>query len=283
MRERVMVTPLTSTWVFMIPECALLLALNILIVYGAWSTTRAPYGAGAHMMRRLAMWVLLCIGCLLVWESHHYGHVSLWGGAWVYTPETRMLQTFIVFLGVCVLGLGGTYFRAQRVAAFEWPLLVLCVVWGLMGLMTADSFLSLYMMLEVQSFTLYILAASHRGSVFSVESALKYFVLGALASGFLLMGGAFCYGVTGTLQWSDASALVEASFGTWDVTHQSMLTFGLIFISVGFLFKLSAFPLHIWTPDVYEGSPSWVTATMSVLPKLALGMAALRFYTAFLI
>lgn len=273
-------TPLTSTWVLILPELGLLTALNILLVYGAVVTTRPPYVPGGNPMRLWCLWTLALTLGLLTQEGS--AGVSLFEGAWSYTPEIRTLQGVVLALAIGALALGGRSYRLSRVNAFEWPLLVLCVTWGLLGLMTAQSFLSFYLMLEIQSFALYLLAASQRGSAFSTESALKYFILGALASGFLLFGAALCYGTTGTLLWSEM-ALLNAAIsagpaGGWVALGLHLpYSVGVLFVLVGLLFKLSAFPFHVWTPDVYEGAPTWVTATMALLPKLAMGLATIRF------
>ena len=133
-------------------------------------------------------------------------------------------------------------------------------------MVSANSFLALYMALELQSLPIYVLAAFHRDNLRSTEAGLKYFVLGALASGMLLYGCSLVYGFTGTVQF-DVLAAALAGETAQPLPLGALV--GLVFIVAGLAFKMSAVPFHMWTPDVYEGSPSPVTAFMAAAPKVA--------------
>jgi NADH-quinone oxidoreductase subunit N len=158
---------------------------------------------------------------------------------------------------------------------FEYPLLVALSVVGLRVMVSAGDLMALYMGLELQSLSLYVVASLRRDSVKSTEAGLKYFVLGALSSGLLLYGASLVYGYTGTTLFS---GIIEAT-----ASGPSLgLLFGIVFLLAGFAFKVSAAPFHMWTPDVYEGSPTPVTAFFATAPKVAaMGLFARVVFDAF--
>jgi NADH-quinone oxidoreductase subunit N len=151
---------------------------------------------------------------------------------------------------------------ANNKTVYENSLFMLFSALGMIGLAASQDFLAFYLTLELQSFCFYILAATRRTSQYSTESGLKYFILGAIASGFLLFGGSLLYGATGSLCFSDWMLLSQ-------VETPMFFTLGMVFFFVGLLFKLSAFPFHVWTPDVYEGAPTFITAFFALVPKIA--------------
>ena len=164
-------------------------------------------------------------------------------------------------LGI-IMSLG--YIRRERMERFEYPVLFLLATLGMMMMVSANDLISLYMGIELQSLALYVVAAFQRDSLRATEAGLKYFVLGALSSGMLLYGCSMIYGFTGHTGF-DAIAKVlsgpeEASLG---------IIVGIVFLSAGLAFKVSAVPFHMWTPDVYEGAPTPVTAFFAVAPKIA--------------
>ncbi len=161
-----------------------------------------------------------------------------------------------------LIGLG--YIRREGMARFEYPVLIVLATAGMMMMISAYDLISLYVGLELQSLALYVVASFQRDSVRSTEAGLKYFVLGALASGMLLFGASMVYGFAGTTNF-DGLAQVFESGGALSIG----LLVGIVFIVVGLAFKVSAVPFHMWTPDVYEGAPTPVTAFFSVAPKIA--------------
>ncbi|MEM7123346.1 MAG: NADH-quinone oxidoreductase subunit NuoN [Pseudomonadota bacterium] len=180
---------------------------------------------------------------------------------------------FSVFMKILVLIGGGLtlilslgYLRREGIERFEYPILVVLATLGMFIMISANDFMSLYVGLEMQSLALYVCAAFKRDSLRSSEAGLKYFVLGAVASGMLLYGCSMVYGFSGTTSFDELAGLLdgmppsEVSIG---------LIVGLVFIAAGLAFKVSAVPFHMWTPDVYEGAPTPVTAFFSVAPKIA--------------
>jgi NADH-quinone oxidoreductase subunit N len=155
------------------------------------------------------------------------------------------------------------FFGLERRQRFELPILMMLATLGMLLMVSASSFIALYMGLELQSLALYVLAAFQRDSLRSTEAGLKYFVLGALSSGMLLYGISLIYGFTGTTAFH-AIAVATAQSGT-----NIGLIFGLVFLVAGLAFKVGAVPFHMWTPDVYEGSPTPVTAFFVTAAKVA--------------
>ncbi len=160
--------------------------------------------------------------------------------------------------------LSGSYLEHERLKRPEFPVLILLATLGMMLMISANNILSLYVGLELQSLALYVLAAFQRDVIRSVEAGLKYFVLGALASGVLLYGATLVYGFTGTTSFEKLATL-HATAGMQGIG----LLVGMALLAVGLIFKVSAVPFHMWTPDVYEGAPTPVTAMFALAPKIA--------------
>lgn len=171
-----------------------------------------------------------------------------------------------------LLGLGASlmlsvdYLYQEKIVRFEYPILVLFAGLGMLMMISSNNLLSLYMGLELQSLSLYVLAAIRRDSYRSAEAGIKYFVLGAISSGILLFGISLIYGFTGTTSFGSLNFLL-ADMAAGPVNPGVVI--GLVFILSGLAFKVSAVPFHMWTPDVYEGSPTSVTAFFAIVPKVA--------------
>lgn len=175
------------------------------------------------------------------------------------------LMKLVVILGlVCSLALSVQYLQQERIARFEYPVLVMFAGVGMMLMVSANNLLSLYVALELQSLSLYVLAAFHRNSLRSAEAASKYFILGALSSGLMLFGMSLIYGFTGSLDFF----VIQESLAKLVSIHPGF-TVGMVFLLAGLAFKISAVPFHMWTPDVYQGSPLSVTALFAIVPKVA--------------
>jgi NADH-quinone oxidoreductase subunit N len=182
-----------------------------------------------------------------------------------------IVDRFAAFMKVLVLIGSGLaiivstgYLRRENLQRPEFPVLILLATVGMMLMISANNLISLYVGLELQSLALYVLAAFHRDTVRSAEAGLKYFVLGALSSGILLYGATLVYGFTGTTSFEKLAVLHPAA-GVQTIG----LLVGMALIATGLIFKVSAVPFHMWTPDVYEGAPTPVTAMFAVAPKIA--------------
>ncbi|MCH9825652.1 MAG: NADH-quinone oxidoreductase subunit NuoN, partial [Alphaproteobacteria bacterium] len=191
------------------------------------------------------------------------GATTAFGGMFVDDAFARFAKVTILLAAAAVLVMGMGYLERHKMMKFEYPILVALSVVGMMFMVSAGDLMALYMGLELQSLALYVIAAMRRDSLRSTEAGLKYFVLGALSSGLLLYGSSLVYGYAGTTLFSG----IVAAAG--DGLAPVGLLFGLVFVMAGLAFKVSAVPFHMWTPDVYEGSPTPVTTFFATAPKVA--------------
>jgi len=238
----------------LLPELVLAGGGMLTLLFGV---LRGEKGMGASSL--VAMIVLAVAAWFVISAS---GSARAFGGAFVTDDFTRFAKALSLLGAASALIMAQNYFAGER-ARFEFPVLVLFAVLGMMLMISASSFIALYMGLELQSLALYVLAAFDRDNLKSSEAGLKYFVLGALSSGMLLYGISMIYGFTGTTEFASVARIIKSS------GINIGLIFGLVFLIAGLAFKISAVPFHMWTPDVYEGSPTPITAFFSTAPKVA--------------
>ncbi len=246
---------LTSSYAPLLPEIFLTIMALLLLMIGAFGRDEQSAAPGW-----LAIATLIVTGLLVIAQGE--GTAELFNGAVIVDPFARFMK--ILILGASALGLllSFDYLRSMGVLKFEFFVLALLATVGMMLMASANNLISLYLALETQSLALYVLAAFRRDSVLSAEAGLKYFVLGALSSGLLLYGASLIYGFTGTTSFAG----IATALGTG---HSVGLTFGMVFLLSGIVFKVSAVPFHMWTPDVYQGAPTPVTAFFAAAPKAA--------------
>jgi NADH-quinone oxidoreductase subunit N len=250
------------------PELVLVAGALLLLVLGVM---RPETERNAAVVAWLAIVVLAVAGLLVA--QHQGGKTVLFGGAFVVDTFARFLKLLALAASGAVLLLSFDYLREVRSLKFEYPVLVLLATAGMMMMISAGDLLTLYLGLELQSLALYVVAAMRRDDVRSSEAGLKYFVLGALSSGMLLYGASLVYGFTGSTHFEAIAQATRAPEAAANIG----LIFGLVFVLVGIAFKISAVPFHMWTPDVYEGAPTPVTAFFSSAPKVAAMALLLRF------
>ena len=206
-----------------------------------------------------AVVLLIIVGLAVVWLPS--GTLVTFGGSFVVDGFARFLKLLALAGSAIAIVMSPRYLAAEKQQRFEYSILILLSTTGMMMLISAADLIALYLGLELMSLALYVVAAINRDSVRSTEAGLKYFVLGALSSGMLLYGASLVYGFTGTVSFAGiAKAATAPSLG---------VIFGLVFLFAGFCFKVSAVPFHMWTPDVYEGAPTPITAFFSAAPKVA--------------
>ena len=235
-----------------------------LIVYVLGALMYAVYTKKDELTSKL-IWltsaVMFALGGLIVFFGS--GESEAFNGAFIDDEFARYGKVIILWSSAIILILSRDYLTKNLLLKFEYPILVAISVVGMMMMVSAGDLLSLYMGIELQALSLYVIAAFNRDSVRSTEAGLKYFVLGALSSGLLLYGASLIYGFSGTTKFSDiALALGQGP------TPLGLLV-GLVFLISGLAFKVSAAPFHMWTPDVYEGAPTPVTAFFATAPKVA--------------
>jgi NADH-quinone oxidoreductase subunit N len=257
-----------ANYASVLPELLLAVGALVLLMVGAF--TRNPVVAG-RTVAWLALGVLLAALGLVIAQPQITS--TLFDGAFVNDGATRFLK--ILVLGAAALSLLLTFddFARAKILIFEYPVLILLATLGMLMMVSANDLISLYLGLELQSLALYVVAAFKRDDVRSSEAGLKYFVLGALSSGMLLYGASMLYGVTGSTGYAAIAAAAKAE----GMAGNLGLIVGLVFVLAGLAFKISAVPFHMWTPDVYEGAPTPVTAFFAGAPKVAAMALLLRF------
>ena len=240
-----------------LPEMLLAVAAMALLILGAWR------GEGST---RLVSWLavaalIIVLGVVLLGGPER--RVGFYG--MFVTDAFALFMKSLVLIGSAVtILMGMRYNEEQGIGRFEFPVLVMLATTGMMVMISANDLITLYVGLELQNLALYVVASFDRDSPRSSEAGLKYFVLGGLSSGMLLYGVSLVYGFAGTTGFADLARLLAGS-----APVSSGLVVGLVFIIAGLAFKTSAVPFHMWTPDVYEGAPTPVSAFFAVAPKLA--------------
>lgn len=245
-------------------DLAIVLPEIILAVFAMVALIGAVY-TGKDKTAPLILWLTAGLFvALAAWIGFTgEGTQEAFGGAFVDDGFARFAKVTILLSAAAILLLSQDFMTRHDLFRFEYPILLALAVVGMMMMVSAGDLMALYMGLELQSLSLYVVAALRRDSVKSTEAGLKYFVLGALSSGLLLYGASLTYGYAGTTLFSGIVSTLHEG-------HNSLgLIFGLVFIAAGLAFKVSAAPFHMWTPDVYEGSPTPITAFFATAPKVA--------------
>src|SRR5246127_4240216 len=236
------------------PELVLAAGAMVLLMIGAYR------GQGTTALVTTLAIVLLILTGALEWMLPA-GKLITFGGSFIVDDFARFLKILALIGSVATLVLSAEYLADASRRIFEYAILVLLSTVGMMVLISAGDLIMLYLGLELMSLALYVVAASNRDNAKSTEAGLKYFVLAALSSGMLLYGASLIYGFTGTVAFAGIAAAARSpSIG---------IVFGLVFLLAGLCFKVSAVPFHMWTPDVYEGAPTPVTAFFASAPKVA--------------
>tara|TARA_B100001121_G_scaffold226907_1_gene200174 strand:+ start:2017 stop:3369 length:1353 start_codon:yes stop_codon:yes gene_type:complete len=188
---------------------------------------------------------------------------SIASSTFINSLLTKYIKLFILILAFLVIYISSNYLKKNQIYFFEYPVLLIFSILGMLVMISANDLIILYISIELQSLSLYVLVALRRGSIKGSEAALKYFILGSIASAVILYGCSMVYSVVGATNYEIIKQFSNQSF------DNLILSLGLVLIISGVAFKLSAAPFHMWTPDVYEGSPTSVTTVLITLPKLA--------------
>lgn len=251
---------------------------EIVISVFAMGALVASVYTGKDRMAGLLTWVTAGLMALVaLWIAFVGGGTNVgFGGMFHDDAFARFAKVTILLSAAVVLVMSQDYMARRGMLRFEYPVLVALASVGMMVMVSAGDLIALYMGLELQSLALYVVASLRRDSMKSTEAGLKYFILGALSSGLLLYGASLIYGFAGTTLFS--GIIAAAGEGQTPLG----LLFGLVFVISGLAFKVSAVPFHMWTPDVYEGSPTPVTAFVATAPKVAaMGLFARVMHDAF--
>ncbi|MBB4007607.1 NADH-quinone oxidoreductase subunit NuoN [Allorhizobium taibaishanense] len=234
------------------PELMLAVGALVLLMIGVFTNK-------ASLVTGLAV-ALLAVAC--AWILLLPADGLAFGGAYISDGYARFMKVLALIGSIVTMVMATGLAKANDLDKFEFPVLLVLATLGILLMISANSLISLYLSLELQSLALYVIAAMNRDSARSSEAGLKYFVLGALSSGMLLYGMSLVYGFTGNVEFDKIAAVLAAG-------HSNLgLIFGLVFVLAGLAFKISAVPFHMWTPDVYEGAPTPVTAFLAAAPKV---------------
>lgn len=250
------------------PEIMLVVGAVIFLLLGAFLGNRAT---SVIMFGAIGLLVAIAFGLLPEQLDPSYGF-----GALIRVDSfTQFAKFMTVISAILVLIISFDWVGHESHRRFEYPVLILLSLAGMMILISANDLLTVYMGLELSSLALYVLASMDRDDARSCEAGLKYFILGALASGMMLFGASLVYGFAGSTNFTALSNLFVNGGETGTAVSAGLIV-GLIMLMVGFCFKISAVPFHMWTPDVYEGAPTPVTAFFATAPKIAALMMFIR-------
>ena len=210
-------------------------------------------------------YLILILTALIIFNSGT-NKVEYFSDSFIKNPYVDFIKILILLSTIIVLNMSQSFIRDNKISKFEYPIIVMLSLLGMFFMLSSNDLIIFYLGLELQSLSLYILAAIDRDNIRSTESGIKYFVLSALSSGLLLYGCSLLYGFTGSVNFEIISSELSS--------NNTGAIFAMVFILVGLAFKISAVPFHMWTPDVYEGSPTSITSFFSVVPKVV-GLAVL--------
>ncbi len=247
--------PLSFALAHCLPEIILAIGVLVLVLLGA---VRGKESDGPMTEIAVGLLGAAILAILLGAKTQ----AVVFDGAFIDDGFGRFMKVLTLLGSLVTLVMGQDFLAREKIDKFEFPILILLATIGMLMLISAQSLIALYLGLELMSLALYVIAAFHRDNVRASEAGLKYFVLGALSSGMLLYGASLIYGFAGTVSFAGIAEAVhgQASLG---------IVFGMVFLMTGLAFKMSAAPFHMWTPDVYEGAPTPVTAFFATAVKMA--------------
>ena len=255
------------------PEVFLSLSCLQIMVYGVLMATNPSYNFPIIQKNIYYLSLYVILFCFVLTLYSPVEQMALFSDTFVFDDIAYVSKLVLFGAAFFTLVLVQPYLAAYKVNNFEYFLLLLFSLLGFSLLVSSHDFLSVYLAIELSALSAYILAAFQRKSIFSSEAGLKYFIMGAFASGLLLFGFSHIYGFCGTTTFSEIAILNFSA----DFSHQPILEVAIVFVLSGILFKLAAFPLHMWSPDVYEGSPTSSTVFFALVPKIALISFLYRF------
>ena len=237
-----------------LPEIFISLAIMLFLIIGVFKKRSSSL---IYNLTTISLVILLAI----VFNLNSISETSLFNESYKIDNLSNFMKIIMIASGIFVMLASSKYLQINKINKIEYPVLILSAILGMMVMISSNDLIVFYMGLELQSLALYVLASFNRDNLLSTESGLKYFILSALSSGLLLYGCSLIYGFSGSTNFEQI-AIVSKDFNAGTI-------FGMVFILVGLAFKISAVPFHMWTPDVYQGSPTSVTSFFSVVPKIA--------------
>ena len=247
---------------FILPEIFISLGIMFLLMVGVFKKN-----SSAIVYTLSIVVLLITLGFIVNFPSNQ--EMYLFNSSYKIDQLSTFMKIITIISGIFVLISSYKYTKIEKIFKIEYSILILCSILGMLVMISSYDLIVFYIGLELQSLSLYVLAAFNQNQTKSSEAGLKYFVLSALSSGLLLYGCSLIYGFSGSTNFYLISENIHSSeYGN---------VFGIVFILVGLAFKISAVPFHMWTPDVYEGSPTSVTLFFAIVPKVAALTVFIRF------
>ena len=236
----------------------------LLIIYTLIAILTASFlkNSKSHNLIFQATVIVFLISALILYITPFEIQTNV-NGVFIRDTFSKFFQILILLSVSCLLFISKQYLQKNNLFKPEYPILLVFSTLGMMLMISSNNFLLLYLGLEIQSLSLYVISSFRRDNYKSTEAGLKYFILGSLSSGLMLFGISLIYGSTGSINFENISSMIK-----YEGFYPGIIA-GLVFLICGFAFKASAVPFHMWTPDVYEGSPTPVTAFFATVPKLA--------------
>lgn len=261
---------LNSELIAFMPEIFLLLVIHSLILYGIICSTSGYLHYPILLNNITWLSIQTLVFAFILNNNNPVFSTIAFNNLLISDQFGILIKTVVLITTILTIIMSIKYNQFENINAFESVLLVLLAITGILLLISSFNLLSIYLAIELQSFCLYILAALNRTSEFSTEAGLKYFVLGAFSSGLLLFGFSLIYGFSGVTDLGQVFQFLSVNQFTADNFLINGITIASIFILSALLFKLSAAPFHLWAPDIYEGSPTAITAFIAIVPKISI-------------
>jgi NADH-quinone oxidoreductase subunit N len=264
-----------------LPELYILFVSLFILMFGAFFCSTKKYNYPVLVKEFNYLILLSIFFSLILIYNNPIQEMVIFNDLFIVNFYTSTIKFILLLTTFCTIAISFNYIKKEGITTYEYNVLLLLSLFGMMCFISSNDLISIYLAIEIQSLAFYILAGYKKNSAFSTEAGLKYFILGAFSSGLILFGISLIYGFTGTTNFEVLSKLLinisDVNIGYLSfIEHNNRLILGIIFLFVGFLFKLAAAPFHMWSPDVYEGAPTSVTALFAIVPKLGLGAVLVK-------
>ena len=260
-----------------LPEVFLATSILIMTLHASLLVTSKRLGYPILTLSFGKLSILVLFLTFLLVNNNPISFMLVYQNTFIFDLLTANVKQILLISTICCLFIFEDNLIRQQINNFEYFILILCAVLGLLFLISSYDLISLYLAIEMQSLCLYVLAASKKNSSFSTEAGLKYFLLGSFSSALLLFGMSILYGCTGTTNFENFTLLLSGvDLDNFSTT--SSISNALLFVGAAFFFKIAAAPFHMWSPDVYEGSPTSSTIFFAVIPKIALFAVFIRMF-----
>ena len=265
-----------------LPEIYLITITLFLLIIGVIFSNLQKYKYPFFVQELSVLTILTLLFTVLLVFNNLLNNIVVFNNLFIFDDFSKFFKILALISTIGCLVISRNFVKKININSFEYLILILCSTFGLIFLISSFDLVSMYISLEVQSLSFYILASMRKDSAFSTEAGLKYFILGAFSSGILLLGISFIYGSVGSTNFENLGKFfigfdfLNLSEDLFNINNRIII--GIICIFIGILFKLTAAPFHMWAPDVYEGSPLFITILFSIIPKIGVLAIAIKIF-----